>query len=167
MWIYDDKSTISGGGQHVLKTSEADYRSKKFALTAKLAQCWAGPYKILFVGPRTVSDGKKVGSNLLLLEVRSDEPGRETKARVSTYRCKKCSNPHEGAEGPKFLPWAMSSYVLNKYPERSPPLHLTAEDVCMKLDHFRIKPAFITKHRISRGLEGKNAVPGTTLYELG
>ena len=42
-WIYDDKSTISGEGKHVLKPSETDSRSKKFALTAKLAQCWTGP----------------------------------------------------------------------------------------------------------------------------
>ena len=158
VWIYDDRSTISGGGKHVQKTRERDSRSKKFALAAKLAQCWTGPYKILFVGPGTTSDGRKVGSNLLLLDFRKDEPGREINARVSTYRCKKCHNPHEGAKPPKFLPWAMSSYVLNKYSERSPPFHLTAEDVCMELDQFRIKPTTITKHRISRGLGGKNAV---------
>ena len=138
VWVYDDKSTITGGGKHVLKTSEADFRSKKFALTAKLAQCWTGPYKILFVGPGTTSRNEKVGPNLILIEVRKDEPGREINARVSIYRCKKCFNPHEGAEGPKFLPWAMSSYVLNKYSERSPPFHLTAEDVCMELDNYRI-----------------------------
>ena len=72
----------------------------------------------------------------------------EINARVSIYRCKKCFNPHEGAEGPKFLPWAMSSYGLNKYSERSPPFHLTAEDVCMELDNYRIKPTSFTKHRI-------------------
>lgn len=59
MWVYDDKSTITGGRQHVLKTSEADYRSKKFALTTKLAQCWTDPYKILFVGPGTASGGER------------------------------------------------------------------------------------------------------------
>ena len=45
----------------MLKTSEADFRSKKFALTAKLARCWTGPYKILFVGPGTTSSNEKVG----------------------------------------------------------------------------------------------------------
>ena len=55
VWVYDDKSTITRGGKHVLKTSEADYTSKKFALTAKLDQCWTGPYQILFVGPGTTS----------------------------------------------------------------------------------------------------------------
>ena len=40
VWVYNDK-TLTGGGKHVLKTSEADFRSKKFSLTAKLAQCWS------------------------------------------------------------------------------------------------------------------------------
>ena len=35
VWINDDKTTISGGGQHVLKTSETDSRRKKNALYAK------------------------------------------------------------------------------------------------------------------------------------
>ena len=96
----------------MLKTSESDFRSNKFALTARLAQCSTGPYNILILGPGTTSSNEKVGPNLLLIEVRKDEPGREINARVSIYRCKKCFNPHEGAEGPKFLPWAMSSYVL-------------------------------------------------------
>ena len=99
----------------MLKRSEADFRSEKFVLPAKLAQCWTGLYMILFVGPGTTSSNEKVGPNLLLIEVRKDEPGREINARVSIYRCKKYFNPHEGAEGPKFLPWAMSSYVLNTY----------------------------------------------------
>ena len=67
VWICDDRSTVSGGGQHVLESSEADYRSKKFALTTKLAQCWTGPYKISIFGPGTASDGRNVGSNLLLV----------------------------------------------------------------------------------------------------
>ena len=44
--VYDDESNITGGGKHVLKTSEADFRGKKFALTAYFAQYWTGPYKI-------------------------------------------------------------------------------------------------------------------------
>ena len=59
VWISGDTSTTAGGRQHVMKTSEADYRSKNFALTAKLAQCWTGPYNILLVDPGTTSDGKK------------------------------------------------------------------------------------------------------------
>ena len=63
VWVYDGKRTITGGGKHVLKTSEADFRSKKFTSTAKLAQCWTGPYKILFVGPATTSSNEKGGPN--------------------------------------------------------------------------------------------------------
>ena len=44
----------------MLKTSAPDFRSKKFALTAKLAQCWTGPYKILFIGPGTTSSNEQV-----------------------------------------------------------------------------------------------------------
>ena len=149
----------------MFKTSEADFRSKEFPLTARLAQCSTGPYKILFVGPGTTSSNEKVGPSLQLIESREDEPGTEINARVSTYRCKKCFNPHEGAEGPKYLPWAMSSYILNKYSERSPRFHRTAEDVCMELDNYRIKPIFVTTHRISRGLGGKNAVQYFTKWD--
>ena len=85
----------------MLKTSETGSRSKKFALTAKLAQCWTGPNKIAFVGSRITSDGIKVGPTLLLLEVRK-EPGREINARVFMYRFKKCYTLHEAAEAPKF-----------------------------------------------------------------
>ena len=60
------------------------------------------------------------------------------------------NNPHEGEEGPKFLPWVTSSHVLTKYSERSPPFHLTAEGVSMELDNYRITRTLVTKHRISR-----------------
>ena len=106
-----------------------------------------------------------VGKKLLLLDIRKDEPGREINARVSVYRCKRCFNPLEGAEPPKFLPWAMSNYVLNKYSERSPPFHLAAEDVTMELDQHRILPTFVSKHRISRGLRGKNYVQYFTSWD--
>ena len=77
----------------MLKTSEADFRSKKFALTAKRAYCWTGPYQILFVGPGTTSRNEKVGPDVQLIEVRKAEPGIEINARVSVYREK--SNPHQ------------------------------------------------------------------------
>ena len=108
----------------------------------------------------------KVGHNLLLLEVRKDEHGREISARVSMLWCKKCYIPHEGAEAPKFLPWTTSNYVLDTYSERSPPFQLTAKDVCMELDNYRIKPTTITKQKISRGFRSRKEC-GTILYQLG
>ena len=71
----------------------------------------------------------------MLLEIRQDEPGRGINARVSIHRCKKCFNPHDGATAPRFLPWAMGNYVLNKYSEISPPFHLTADDLNAETRH--------------------------------
>ena len=44
VWVYDDKSTISGGGKHVLKAPVERSIGKSFALVSKLARCWTGPY---------------------------------------------------------------------------------------------------------------------------
>lgn len=75
--VYDDKSTISGGGEHVLK-SRVDYSrgGKSFALIGKLAHNWTGPYKVLFVGPGKTPDGREVGPKILLLDIKKDELGR-------------------------------------------------------------------------------------------
>ena len=112
--VYDDKSTISGGGKHVLKASADGSSRKSFTLVSKLAHCWTGPYKVLLVGPGKAPDGDPVGRNLLFLDT-SPEYSRRINARVSVHRCKRCYNLHEGERRPQFLPWAMSSYVLNKY----------------------------------------------------
>lgn len=58
-------------------------------------------------------DTREVGNNLLLLDINKDEPGRGITPRVSVYRCKKCYNSHNDKEKPRFLPWNLSSYVLN------------------------------------------------------
>ena len=41
----------------------------QYCKTGTALQCWTGPYKNVFVGPGTAGDGKKVGSNFLLIEV--------------------------------------------------------------------------------------------------
>ena len=68
--VYDDKSTISGGGKHVLKASADGSSRKSFTLVSKLAHCWTGPYKVLLVGPGKAPDGDPVGRNLLGYESR-------------------------------------------------------------------------------------------------
>ena len=95
---------------------------------------------MLCAGPGKTNDGRELGPKLLL-EIRTDEPGRGINARVSVHRCKKCYNPHEGASAPRFLPWSMSNYVLNKDSELSPPFHLTTDDVAAELDTYRVTPA--------------------------
>ena len=94
---------------------------------------WTGSYKELFVGPGKAPDGDLVRRNLLLLDT-SHEDSRRINAGVSVHRCKRCYNPHEGERRPQILPWAMSSYVLNKCSDSSPLFHLTVDDVNMEMD---------------------------------
>ena len=99
---------------------------------SRRAHSWTGPYKVLIVGPGKVPDGDLVSRRNLLLLDTSHEDSRRINARVSVHRCKRCYNPHEAERRPQFLPWATSSYVLNKCSDPSPPFHLTVDDVDME-----------------------------------
>ena len=68
-WGYDDHSTITGGGKHVLKPTKGSSPQTSFALISKLANCWTGPYKVLFVGPGKTNDGREVGPKSILFEI--------------------------------------------------------------------------------------------------
>ena len=130
---------------------------------SKLAHCGTGPYKVLLVGPGKAPDGDLVGRNLLLLDT-SHENSRRINARVSVHRCKRCYNPHEGERRPQFLPWAMSSNVLNKYSGLSPPFHLIVDDVNMETDSYRVTPRSIVSYRILRGFSGTVSVQYLTSW---
>ena len=105
VWVYDNHSTITGGGKQVTKPAEGSSNVKAFALVSKLDNCWTGPYNVLLVGLDKMADGREVGPKLLLLDIKADEPGhRGIKARVSVHRCKKCFNPHRGETSPRFYP---------------------------------------------------------------
>ena len=153
VWVYDDKSTISGGGKYVLKAPADGSSRKSFTVVSKLAHCWTGPYKVLLVGPGKAPDGDLVGRNLLLLDT-SHEDSRRINVRVSVHKYKICYNPHEGERRPQFLPWAMSSYVLNKYSDLSQPFHFTVDSVNMETDSYRVTPRSIVSHEILRGFSG-------------
>ena len=59
----------------------------------------------------------------------------------------------------------MSSYVLNKYSDLSPPFHLTADDdVNMEMDSYRVTPISIVSHRIPRGFSGTVSVQYLTSW---
>ena len=103
VWVYDDKSTITGGGKHVLKAPAEGSSRKSFALVSKLAHCGAGPYKVLLVGPGKAPDSDLVGRNLLLLDT-SHEDSKRINACVSVRKCKRWYNPHEGERRPNFCP---------------------------------------------------------------
>ena len=146
-WVYVDKGTISGAGKHVLKAPVDGTTRKSFPLVSKLARWWTGPYYVLVVGPGKAPDGDLVGRNLLLLDMRHED-SRHINARVSVHRCKICYSPHEEGRRSNFLPRAMNGYVPNKYSDMSPPFHLTADDVNMKMDSYRATPGGI--HRQSQ-----------------
>ena len=52
----------------------------------------------------------------------------------------------------------MSSYVLNKYSDLSPPFLLAADDVNIEVDSYRVTPRSIVSHRILRGFSGTVSV---------
>ena len=112
------------------------------------------------MGPRKGPDGDLVERNLLLLDM-NHEDSRRINARVSVHTCKRCYNPHEGKRRPQFLPWARSSYVLNKYLDLSSHFHLTADDVNMETDSYRVVPNSIVKSQDSMRIfwDGERAVP--------
>ena len=87
---------------------------------------------------------------------------------ASQHRCKRCYNPHEGERRPEFrpepLPWATSSYVLNKCSDPSPPFHLTADDMNMETDNYHFTPRSILSHRILRGFSGTVSVQYLTSW---
>ena len=58
----------------------------------------------------------------------------------------------------------MSSYVLNKCSDLSPPFHLTVDDVNMETDSYRVRPKSIVSHRILREFSGTVSVQYLTSW---
>ena len=83
---------------------------------------------------------------------------------ASQYTDARDATTHEGERRPQFLPWAISSYVPNKYSGPSPPFHLTVDDVNMGTDSYRGTPRSIVSHRILRGFSGTVSVQYLTSW---
>eukprot|EP00904_Undaria_pinnatifida_P007854 jgi/Undpi1/4199/HiC_scaffold_16.g07566.m1 len=149
-WVYNSASTIRQG---VKANTDAK------VLKAKLALNWTGPYKVLAVGPCSAAetpDGSPLGSNLLYLDLPSDLPGSDARRRVAIERCKPCANPHDSGDMPKYLPAGLTQYVLNKFSKKSPPYHVTQDDVSTPLQRLEVEQ--ITGHQSVRGRGGIIAV---------
>ena len=86
-------------------------------------------------------------------------PGADAPCRVSVTRCKPCANPHDTPDLPRFLPAGLRPYVLNNYTSKSPPYHVTKDDVTLSIDRLEVEK--LTSHRTVRGRGGVVAV----LYE--
>ena len=136
--MYNSASTI-------LQGVKANTDAK--VLKAKLALNWTGPYKVLAVGPCSAAEtpgGSPPGRNLLYLDLPSDLPGSEARRRVTIERCKPCGNPHDSGDMPKYLPAGLTQYVLNNFFKKSPPYHVTQDDVSTPIQRLGVEQ--ITGH---------------------
>ena len=128
-------------------------------LKAKLTLNWTGPYKVLPVSPCSAvetPDGSPLGSHLLYLDLPSDLPGSVARRRVAIERCKPCASPLDSGDMPKYLPAGLTQYVLNKFSKKSPPYHVTQDDVSTPLQWLEVEK--ITGHQSVRGRGGVIAV---------
>ena len=128
-------------------------------LKAKLSLNWTGSYKVLAVGLRTpadTSDGSLLGNKLLYLHLPSDTPGADARRRVLVQRCKPCANPPDQGDMPKYLPAGLTQYVLNNFSKKSPPYHVTQDDISTPLQPLEVEK--ITGHQSIRGRGGVIAV---------
>ena len=101
-------------------------------LKEKLSLSWTGPFKILAVGPSPATetpDHRPLGLKLLYLDLPSHLSGPAAKPRVTVARCKPCVNPYDVDDIPKYLPVGLTQYVLYAFAHKSPPDHVTTDDV--------------------------------------
>ena len=73
---------------------------------------------------------------------------------------KPCANPHDSSDMPKYLPAGLTQYVLHIFPKKSPPYHVTQDDVSAALQRLEVEK--ITGHQSVRGRGGVIAVLYTT-----
>ena len=148
--VYNSASTIRQG-------VKVDTDAK--VLKAKLALNRTGPYKVLAVGSCSTAetpDGSPLGRNLLYLDLPSDLPGSDARRCVAIERCKPCANPDDSGDIPKYLPAGLTQYVLNKSSKKSPPYHVTQDDVSTPLQRLEVEQ--ITGRQSLRGRGGVIAV---------
>ena len=76
--------------------------------------------------------------------------------REDIERCKPSANPHDSGDMPKYLSAELTQYVLNIFSKKSPPYHVTQDDVSTPLQ--RLEVGQITGHQSVRGRGGVIAV---------
>ena len=153
-WVYNSASIIHQGVK-----ANTDSNVLKVTLTLD----WTGPYKILAVSPRSTAetpDGSSFEGNLLYLDLPSDLPRSDARRRVAIDRCKPCANPHDGGDMPKYLPARLKQYCAKYVSKKSPPYHVTQDDVSTPVQHLEVEQ--ITGHQPFRGRSGVIAVPSKT-----
>ena len=109
--------------------------------------------------PPITPDGRPLGDKLLYLDLPSNLSGPAAKPRVTVARCKPCANPYDADDIPRHLPDGLTQYVLHAFATKSPPYHVTTDDV--STPPILIDVAKITGRQCVRGRGGVIAV----LYE--
>ena len=97
---------------------------------------WTGPYNVLAVGPCSsveTPDGSPLWENLLYSDLPSALPGSDARRRMAIELRKPCTNPHDSSDIPKCLQAGLTRYVLNNFSKKSPPYHVTYDDVSAPL----------------------------------
>ena len=114
--------------------------------------CWS------LLSPDT-PDGRPLGDKLLYLDLPSNLSGPAAKPRVTVARCKPCANPYDADDIPRHFPAGHTQYVLHAFATKSPPYHVTTDDV--STPPILIDVAKITDRQCVRDRGGAIAV----LYE--
>ena len=96
---------------------------------------------------------------LLYLDLPSNLSSSAAKPRVPVARCKPCANSYDADNMPRHRPADLAQYVLHAFATKSPPYHVTTDDVATP--PILIDIAKITGHQCVRGRGDDIAV----LYE--
>ena len=153
VWVFNTATTIRQGMRKGVD---------KKVFKEKLSLNWTGAFKIVAVGPSPATsqpDGHPLGDKLLYLDRPSNLSGPSAKPHETVARCKPCANPYDADDMPRHLPAGLTQYVLHAFATKSPPYHVTTDDVATP--PISIDAAKITGHQRVRGRGGTIAV----LYE--
>ena len=123
VWVYITLATIRQG---MRKGVDNEFLKDKLSLN------WTGPFKIVAVSPSPAAnqpDGYPLGDKLLFLDLPSNMSGPAAKPRVTVARCKPCANPYDADDMPRHLPAGLTQYVLNAFATKSPPYHVTTDEI--------------------------------------
>ena len=75
---------------------------------------------------------------------------------MAVERCTPCVNPHDSSDMPKYLRAGLTQCVLNNVSKKSPPYHVTQDDVLAPLQRLEVEK--ITGQQSVRGRDGVIAV---------
>ena len=143
VWVYNTATTIRQG---LRKGTDNKILKENLSLN------WTDTFKIIAVGLSPADnqpDGRPLGDKLLYLDLPSSLSGPSAKPRVTVARCRPCANPYDAGDMPRHLPAGLTQYVLHAFASKSPPYHVTTDDVATP--PILISVAKITGHQCVRG----------------